>query len=372
MKAFFIALAMLAMATVNGQGKRMILEKSNAATPIKNQGRTGTCWSFSTTSLVESECLRKGMPAIDLSEMFTVRNIYMEKAKNYIRRQGSARFDEGGLGHDVIRSMARYGIVPESAYSGLKAQAQLHNHSVMVGVLKNYLDSILKIKAPIPENWAIQFSAILDEYMGKAPTDFEYNGKTYTPLTFAKEVVKFDANDYVSLTSFTHHPFYQPFIVEVPDNFSNGAYYNLPLDELTQVTKAALKKGYTILWDTDVSNNGWAASKGYAVLPPADNAFEKDSINPDMTEGNYSQDTRQRLYEELVTEDDHLMHITGIEKTPQGKTFFIVKNSWGLKSSPFEGYVHVSEPYFAINTVTVIVPKSALDKSLRNKIAASM
>jgi bleomycin hydrolase len=239
----------------------------------------------------------------------------------------------------------------------------------MVSTLKKYLDSLIKVPAPIPDNWTSQFTAILDEYMGKPPASFEYDGKTYTPQSFAKDVVKFNANDYVFLTSFTHHPFYQRFIIEVPDNFSNGAYYNVPLKELIGITETALQKGYTVAWDADVSNRGFAFGSGYALLPFQGQSIKKDSIDPDMTEPTYTQDSRQQLYEELVTQDDHLMHITGIEKTPKGKTFFLVKNSWGDKSGPFGGYLNVSEAYFAVNTITIVVPKAALNKAFAEKVA---
>lgn len=373
MRTFCLTLAMFATTMVYAQEKGMVINnlvkgKINAATPVKNQGMTGTCWSFSSTSMVESECLRKGLPELDLSEMFTARNVYIEKAKNYVRRQGFARFDEGGLAHDVIRSIALYGIEPENVYSGLKGNTTVHNHGEMVTTMKKYLDSIIKV-SPVPDNWVSQFTGILDNYMGQPPATFEYNGKTYTPQTFAKEVVKFNEDDYVFLTSFTHHPFYQSFVVEVPDNFSNGAYYNVPLKELTSITETALEKGYTVLWDADVSNRGFAGSLGYAMLTQPNGSLKKDSINPDMAEPSYTQESRQQLYEELITQDDHLMHITGIEKSPKGKTFFLVKNSWGTKSSPFGGFLNVSEAYFAVNTITIVVPKAALDKTLQKKFS---
>jgi bleomycin hydrolase len=343
--------------------------KNNPATAVKDQANTGTCWCFSTISLIESECLHKGQPSMDLSEMFTVRNIYLEKAENYIYRQGYARFDEGGLGHDVLHAASVYGIVPESAYSGLKDGHSSHDHGEMVTEMKSYLDSILKLRKPIPADWKTGFTTILDKHLGTPPANFTYNGHSYTPKAFAKDVVKFDPNDYVSLTSFTHHPFYSSFILEVPDNFSNGAYYNVPLNELISITKNAVKKGYTVLWDTDVSNQGWMVSKGYALRPAVDSLTRGNVINPDLDEKTFSQDERQRLFDGLVTQDDHLMHITGMGKTGKGKEYFIVKNSYGSKSGPFDGFIKVSLPYFAINTVTIIIPKAALEKALSGKLA---
>lgn len=342
--------------------------KNNAATPVKNQGQTGTCWCFSSTSVVESECLRKGLPSLDLSEMFIVRNIYMEKAKNYIHRQGFTRFDEGGLAHDFIHAAATYGLVPENVYSGLIDGHTQHDHGQMVEEMKTFLDSLLKVKRPLPDNWTVRVSSILDKYLGTVPASFAYNGKNYTPVSFAKDVVKFSPDDYVNLTSFTDHPYYAPFIVQVPDNVSNGAYYNLPLNELVSVAKTTVTKGYTVLWDTDMSNRGWMMGKGYGLYPTEDSLLKKVPFNPDLSEKVVTAEDRQRLYEELVTEDDHLMQITGLGKTAGGKEFFIVKNSWGPKAGPFEGYMHVSIPYFAMNTITMVVPKAVLDKATLSKL----
>lgn len=360
-------LALLFAVSVYAQND-ITVQKKNAATPVKNQAQTGTCWCFSTVSLLESECIRKGNSAPDLSEMFVVYNIYMEKAKNYIHRQGAAQFGEGGLGHDAIHAMATYGIMPESAYSGLKGGHTLHNHSQLALELKAYLDSLLQTKRPISENWTVRFKTLLDQYLGAPPATFTYNGSTYTPLKFAREVIKFDPADYACFTSFIHHPYYSSFIVEVPDNFSSGAYYNVPLQELIAIVKSAVQKGFTIMWDADASNTGWMASRGYALAPATDSTLIANKIDPDLPEKKISPEYRQQLYEELITQDDHLMHITGLGKSKKGKDFFIVKNSWGARSGPFEGYVHVSEPYFALNTITVIVPKAALDKAVKAKM----
>ncbi|MBW8684834.1 C1 family peptidase [Chitinophaga rhizophila] len=343
--------------------------KNNPYTPVKDQANTGTCWSFSATSMVEADCLHNGQPVLDLSEMFTARNIYMEKAENYILRQGFTRFDEGALGHDAIHAMATYGIIPEAIYSGLREGQISHDHGQMVGELRNYLDSVMKAEKPISNDWKTGFTAILDKHLGAVPAKFEYKGKPYTPKTFAKEVVKFNPEDYVSLTSFTHHPFYSSFVLEVPDNVSNGAYYNVPLNELINIAKNTLEKGYTVMWDADVSNRGFMVGKGYALRPVSDSLTHSGLINPDLEEMSYSQEERQQLFESLITQDDHLMHITGIGKTGKGKEFFIVKNSYGSKMGPFDGFIKVSVPYFAINTITIIVPKAALEKSLSGKLA---
>jgi bleomycin hydrolase len=340
--------------------------KTLKATSVKNQAMTGTCWCFATTSLVESEEIRKDKTDIDLSEMFTVRNIYIEKAKNYILRDGKAQFGEGGLGHDEIRAVANYGAVPLNAYSGLINGEKSYNHQKLFNELKHYLDTILKIQ-PIPNDWLDGYIKILDNYLGVPPKEFSYDGKTYTPISFAKEVLHFNANDYLNLTSFTHEPYYQSFVLQVPDNFSSGSFYNLPLNELINLVKDAVDRGYTVAWDADVSNKGFMQGQGLALNLDNNTSYSKDQISPDLTEASYDADIRQKLYENLTTQDDHLMHITGIEKSKNGKTFFIVKNSWG-KIGPFDGYINVSEAYFAINTISVVIPKAALSKELLGKL----
>lgn len=328
-----------------------------AATPVKNQSMTGTCWCFSTTSLIESQYLNSKAVAIDLSEMFTVRNIYIEKANNYVLRQGNTQFSEGGLGHDLIRAISTYGAVPENVYSGLLPGQAQHNHAKLATALKKYLDSILKVK-PLQNNWLDGYTKMLDDNLGVAPNEFDYEGKKYTPKSFAKEVVKFNADDYVNITSFTHHPFNSSFILEVPDNFSNGVYYNLPLPGMINLVKIAIDKGYSVMWDADVSNNGFKQEKGLALF--VDNIKPEEFI-ADAKEQPYDETLRQQLFMNLTTQDDHLMHIIGVEKTKGGKTFFIVKNSWG-EVGPYKGYIHVSEAYFAVNTVSLVVPKAAFNE----------
>jgi bleomycin hydrolase len=338
--------------------------KENTCTAVKNQAMTGTCWCFSTTSLVESMALQKGVKEVDISEMFTVRNIYVEKARNYILRQGNAQFSEGGLGHDLIRAIATYGAVPEAVYTGLPNGEKMHNHSTLIKTLKEYLDGILKSR-PLADNWLDGYNAILDEALGKMPQSFTYNGANYTPKTYAKDVLKFDANDYISITSFTHHPFYQSFILEAPDNFANGSFYNVPLEELITLTKDAINKGYTVMWDADVSNKYFMQGKGFAMLYTTEKV--EKNITGEEAEQEYNAATRQQLYENLTTQDDHLMHITGMAKATNGKEFFMVKNSWG-SIGPFKGYINVSVPYFAINTVSIVLPKASLSKELKTKL----
>jgi len=224
-------------------------------------------------------------------------------------------------------------------------------------MLKNYLDSVLKTK-PIDPNWLSGFIKKHDTIVGTPPEKFTWEGKEYTPVTFAQEVLKFDPNDYVTITSFTHHPFYKNFALEIPDNFLLAEpYLNVPLDELIGIAKHTIEKGYTLTVDADVSNNGWNTAKsGYAL-------FEKDRFrhvaDPDTTEMAYSQELRQQLFESLETQDDHLIHVVGIAKSKNGKLFFILKDSVG--PTPFKGYDYVSVSYFGINILAITVPKKALD-----------
>ena len=343
------------------------VQKNNTATPVKNQARTGTCWSFSTSSLIESQYIKNTTKTdIDLSEMFTVYNMYIEKAKNYVLRQGKAQFGEGGLGHDVIRSIATYGAMPESVFSGLKEGEPAFNHTKVVPILKDYLDNLIK-SAPVKQNWLDEYKTLLGETIGKPPLEFDYNGRKYTPKTFATEVLKFNSNDYINITSFTHHPFYSPFIIEVPDNFSNGSYYNIPLKDMIQMVKTAINKGYTVMWDADVSNSGFMNNNGLGLFVQREDQERNVIASADDKELDWNSALRQQYYENLTTEDDHLMHITGIEKSKGGKEFFIVKNSWG-QSGPYRGYVNVSEAYFAMNTISLIVPKQAIDPALLLKL----
>lgn len=338
--------------------------KENAATSVKNQGQSGTCWNYSTTSLIESEGLRKGLGELNLSEMFTARNVYIEKAKNYILRQGKAQFGEGGLGHDLVHSISLYGAMPQEAFQGVSGE--IPDHTGLETALKTYLDGVLK-KRPLDNDWLKGYEQILDQKIGVPPANFDYKGKSYTPQTFAKEVLKFDANDYVNITSFTHHPYYSQFILEAPDNFANGSFYNLPLAEMVNMTTTAVKNGYTIMWDADVSNRNFQQKKGYAMLFADTSDAKQPELNPDVKEAAYTPELRQQLYENLTTQDDHLMHLIGLEQSANGKLFYKVKNSWG-DVGPFKGYIEVSEPYFAINTVSLVVPKAALSKELKSKL----
>jgi bleomycin hydrolase len=331
--------------------------KNNAALPVKDQGQSGTCWCFSSTSLTESELLRTSDNSPELSETFTVWNLYMDKADKYVRRRGSARFSEGGLQQDVLYAIDTYGAVPETIYPGTGKDAILYNDYKMHKELQLYLDTLLKNNPDsIPLNWKDGYKKILTAYLGTPPANFIYNGKEYTPVSFAKAYIKVHLNDFEGFTSFTHHPYYSFFAMEVPDNYNDNMYYNLPLDSLIALTRKSILNGYTVAWDVDVSNDGFLYEKGFALLLQQPGDMNEA---PKVQEAGYDAQTRQILFDKQVTQDDHLMQITGLAKDSNGKEFFIVKNSWG-KTNSCGGYLLVSKSYFAINTISILVNKDAV------------
>lgn len=336
--------------------------KTIECTPVKSQDRTGTCWSFATASFIESELIRMGHEEVDLSEMFVVRNIYMDKAFNYVYRQGKANFSQGSLAHDLIRAYQRHGAVPESVYPG-KSEEDIHDHSEMERALKGMLDGIIKGKT-LTDNWMYAAESVLDVYLGEAPEKFTYEGQVMTPKTF-KNRLPINPQDYINLTSFTHHPFYDDFILEIPDNYSNGQFYNVPLIELMQVVDHALATGYTVAWDGDVSEESFSGRKGIAVIP-ADEDAENVFSGP-VKEVRPTQEARQQGFESFATTDDHLMHFVGTAVDQNGSPYYIVKNSWG-EISPYKGFLYMSRPYAAMKTISIMVHKDAIPDSIMDKL----
>ncbi|TWI97656.1 bleomycin hydrolase [Mucilaginibacter frigoritolerans] len=353
----FITLANFAIA----QKSEPVTLKKVPVETVKYQGGTNTCWSFSTTSLIETGVIQNDKKDIDLSELFTARNLYIEKAKRYILSNGTTLFEAGGLSHDALYGIQKYGAIPNEFYSREKGVKFSDSSPIQLDqVLKSYLDSVLKTK-PIDPNWLAGFIKKHDDIAGTPPEHFTWQGKEYTPLTFEQEVLKFNPDDYVTITSFTHHPFYQNFALEIPDNFLMAEkYLNVPLNELIDIAKSTVEKGYSLVVDMDVSNNGWNCGQSSYAL------FEKDRFsnvnNPDTTEMAYSPQLRQQLFETLETQDDHLIHVAGIAKSKNGKLFFILKDSMGKNYGRYNGFDYVSESYFAINTISITVPKKALDQ----------
>jgi bleomycin hydrolase len=338
------------------------------ATDVISQGRTGTCWSFSTSSFLESEIMRQSGKQIDLSEMYTVRQTYPKKAWIYVMRQGKAQFSEGGLAHDVINSIANHGIVPNTAYPGLKESSERHDHSKMVDTLKKMLDAYKKKPSGYKSDWKQDVEHILDSHLGETITTFNYEGIQYTPQSFL-EMTQLNPKDYVTITSFTHKPYYSNFILNIPDNFSNGSFYNVPLDNLINVINSALEKGYTIELDCDVSEKTFSSKHGVAVIPE-DDAKAIEALTSVQKEKEITPEYRQQEFENYHTTDDHLMHITGRLKDQNGTTYYKVKNSWGNNSERVSngGYIYMSEAYMRLKTISVMVHKDALPESLQPKL----
>ncbi len=358
------------------------------ATSIKDQYRSGTCWSFSGLSFLESEMIRKGKPAVDLSEMFVVWHSYSDKAQKTVRVHGNLNFSAGGEFHDVTNVIKEYGMVPESVYSGLEYGETKHVHGEMDRVLKEEVDAVVENpNRKLSNVWHENVDATLDNYLGALPESFSYEGMQYTPQSFATDYMGLNMDDYVEITSYTHHPFYSKFILEIPDNWSWDAAYNVPLNELEDIIDNALKHGYTIAWAADVSEKGFETSnKGVAVLPVAptedmDDAeiarwealsdkekekelYKLDNIVPEIE---VTQEMRQVAFDNYQTTDDHGMHIIGTAKNNDGKTFYKVKNSWG-DYNMYDGYFYASKPYVNYKTMSIMVNKNAIPKSIREKL----
>lgn len=325
--------------------KKVDLQKIDSVktTSVKNQERAGTCWDFATISFIETETLKKINKEFDLSENYIVYYAYLNKAKLYILKTGKHQFDQGGQAHDVLDVMREYGIVPDNDYP-----YNLYNHDAFYAEMKNYLDSILKLKT-LPPHWIDDFKEILNKNLGTPPTKITYNGKKYTPLEFMNKVLQFNPDDYVELTSFTKHPYYKPFVLEVADNWAMRSYYNVPLNDMMTIMNYALKNGYSVDWDGDVSEDGFRPKQGFATM--------------DTNITDYAQ-AHENMFLDLQTTDDHLMHIVGLYKDQNGKLYYRTKNSWG-KYGPFDGYIYLSEDYVKLKNIAIMLNKNAIPKKIR-------
>ena len=338
----------LSLASFAQDGFKII--KDIPVTSVKNQAQSGTCWSFATISFLEAELLRLGKGEYDLSEMYMVRHAYMTKALYYMLRQGKTNFSSGGQSHDVINEILRYGIVPESVYEGLNYGSKVHNHGKLDKELREIVENARKEKLSATEAIA-QVKEVLDTYLGEEPETFEYNGSEYTPETFRKHL-GIDFNNYVEITSYLHLPFYQKVNLQIPDNWSGDAYYNVPLNELMEVINHALDYGYTVCWDGDVSGN-FDRKNG-----TAEEDDESIEISPEL---------REEKFLDFTTTDDHLMHITGLAKNKDGKIYYITKNSWG-KATKYKGFWYMSENYIKMNTVAIMIHKDAIPEEIAKKL----
>lgn len=369
------------------EGYQFAMVKEVTGSEVNNQQRAGTCWSYSTMGMVEAEMLRLGKEEVNLSELFVVRISYEEKAMNYVRMHGNANFGGGGALNDVFNVYKNYGAIPEEIYSGLNYGTDVHTHGEVDEVLKQYLDGVIKNKnRKLSTAWFEGYKGILDAYFGKVPAKFEWNGKEYTPRTFADELVGINPDDYYFFSSFTHHPFYMPFVLEVPDNWTWSGYWNVPADEMMEMLEYSVNNGYAVTWASDVSEKGFSSKNGVAVVPQDDIAEMADSerlkfesmdkkerqkmlysFDKPMPEKVITQEMRQEAFDNYQTTDDHGMVLTGIATDQNGSKYFYVKNSWG-EYNDLEGFFYASEAFVKYKTVSWGVHKDAIPKAIKKKL----
>lgn len=356
-------------------------------TSVKDQNKSGTCWCFAGTSFFEDEIVRKGGDSLDISEMFTVRKCYEDKAERFIRLYGETNFAAGGSILDVPYVWERYGAVPEEVYSGLQYGEDKHVHGELDAALSAYLKAVVaKPNKKLTTAWRKGLKGILDAYFGEVPETFQYKGKTYTPQSYAKSL-GLDMDDYVPMTSFTHHPFYTQFPVEVPDNWLWGNYWNVPLDELKAIVDNSIEKGYTVVWAADVSEGGFKWTDGVALMPKGktegdmngtelarwvklsdkERQNDKFDFKGPVEEITVTQELRQEMFDNQETTDDHGMEIVGIAKDQNGNRYYKVKNSWDTNQK-YNGFFYVSEPYFLAKTVDILVNREAIPGVIAKKL----
>jgi bleomycin hydrolase len=334
---------------VNPQIAGYTILKLIESTPIKNQQATGTCWSFATTSFIETEAIRLGKKPVVLSPMFFVRPTYINKAENYIRRNGASAFTEGDLTFSVLKAYKEYGVIPESVYSGKKDSDSKHDHAEMNSALLEKVKFYVNSHGDLtPELYRNTIDEILTQTLGKVPETFSYQGKSFTPKTFAKEMIGIDPDEYVEITSYTHHPFYSKFNLEIEANWNNNQYLNLPIDDFSAVIDNALRNNYSVCWDGDIYEG---YKDGFAVL--SDTKI-------------ITQQIRQAAFDNRTAEDVHNMHIIGMAENEKGNTFYILKNS--SDNQDCGGYLYMSKDYLLLKTISVMVHKNAIPKAISKKI----
>lgn len=342
-------------------------------TTVKNQAQSGTCWCFATNSFIESELLRLGKEAMDISEAFFIYQNYLLKADKYVRYKSTSNFSCGGQAHDVMNVLKSMGALPEEIYSGLLNGEKLPDQDDMDNMLKAAINVIAKKEGVVKPNWKSAIDGILKAYLGQIPDNFDYKGKKYNAKSFATDYIGINPDDYVEITSFSHHPFYSKFILEIPDNWSNGEYYNVPVEDLMKIMENSLKNGYSVCWDGDVSESEFKHKKNIAVLPELEwkdrTSAEKESIfeNPE-SEKKVTQQMRQNFFDNYSTTDDHLMHIVGMAKDEKGTIYYYVKNSWGEKSNSIGGFLYMSDPFIRLKTIAILVHKDAIPADIRKKL----
>ncbi|MBX2971784.1 MAG: aminopeptidase [Flavobacteriales bacterium] len=360
--------------SADSTGFRFTQVLTTPGTPVEDQGSSGTCWSYSTGSFLESEMIRKGGPAVPLSKIYIARRSYEEKARSYVRMHGSLNYGDGGIAHDVVNMYAKHGIVPYEAYTGLNFGNAKNQSGEMQEVIKAMLDAIIKApnKGTLTPVWPQAVSAVLDTYLGAVPETFTYNGKSYTPQSFAKDVVKLDASDYLEFQSVTDVPYYTQSTLMVPDNWALAQAWNIPVGDITAIIDNALKNGYSVSWGGDVSEPSFSWRNGVAFVtmtPAAELTKEQKAtlFNGPQPEPVITQEMRQAAFDNFSTTDDHGMHITGIAKDQNGAEWYILKNSWGT-TNEHKGYLYMSKAYAAFKMTAFMVHKKAVPGAIGKKM----
>ena len=371
-KIFPLIILILVTALTYGQqsGYTFTMKKEMACTPVKNQNSTSTCWCFSGISMFESELLRMGKKEYDLSEMYIVRYTYEKKAEMYARMHGSSNFAGGGEYGDLITGTIEVSLVPDAEYPGLNYGETKHNHNEMDGVLKGYMDALIK-NPKLTTAWLPGINGILDAYLGKNPTTFTCDSKNFTPASFTKEL-GLNPNDYLCITSFSHHPFYKECVLELPDNWAAGLFHNLPLDDLMTIIDNSLQNGYTVAWASDMSDKGFSMKEGVAIVPEKNwNEMTTEeavkAFSGPQTEKVITQELRQKEFDNYSTTDDHGMHIVGIATDQSGNIFYKVKNSWGI-TGKYDGFIYVSKAFVALRTTNIMVNRNAVPTAIGKKM----
>ncbi|MEG0849430.1 aminopeptidase C [Flavobacterium plurextorum] len=342
-------------------------------TSVKSQGSSGTCWSYSTNSFLESEMIRLGKQPVELSQIFSARNVYVEKGVNYVRMHGAISLGDGGALHDVINMYKKYGTVPREVYTGLNYGTDKNKFGEMGALIEAVLAAVVKNpNGELTPNWQKAYAAVIDSYLGKVPDNFNYKGKNYTPQSFAKEVVGINPDEYIEMSSFTTSPYYQKTTMMVPDNWSLDQVYNVKVNDMTDVIDNALKKGYTVAWATDVSEKSfsWKNGVAYVATKKFDDmtAEEKaDMFNGPKAEPEITPEMRQTAFDNYTTTDDHGMHIIGLAKDQSGKEYYIVKNSWG-ETNDYKGFLFVTKNFVKYKTTALMVNKGGIPTDIAKKL----
>lgn len=342
-------------------------------TPVKNQGSSGTCWSYAANSFIESEMIRMGKEPVEISQIYTARNAYIEKGKNYVRMHGAIALGDGGALHDVINMYEKYGALPQSEYTGLNYGTSNNKFAEMAAMNQGLLEAVVKNpNGELSPSWVKAYTSVIDSYLGEVPENFTYKGKKYTPQTFAKEVIGISPDDYVEISSLKEHPYYSQFVLMVPDNWSLDMVYNVKMNDMTDIIDNALKKGYSVGWAGDVSEKGFSWKNGVAYVPAKDysemNTVERENIfKGPQKEMEITEEMRQEAFDNYQTTDDHGMHIVGITKDQNGKEYYMIKNSWGA-SNDYQGYMYMSKNFVKYKTTAILLHKGGLPKDIAKKL----